>query len=178
MEAKTIAEALLQATAHQDAAKASVDAYREALTDVFRRLHTEHGIRGSIDTDAGKARWDTPDSEPVITDYPQFMAWAEDLTSVRFTVSGAHADGARAALNFAGLTFTEDTTLRDGDRDAILKTVAATEDGQAVTPDGEVVPGVEWREKPARLVVTVDSGLKSEQRRAAREAVIAEVAGS
>jgi hypothetical protein len=176
MDAKSIADSLLHATAQQDAAKATVDAYREALTDVFRRLHTDHGIRGSIDTDAGKARWDTPDPEAVITDWVSFMQWAEDRTAVRFTINGSYTAEAEAALTTAGVPYTKDQTLRDGDRDALLKTVTATDDGQAITPDGEVLPFVEWREKPARLVVTVDSGLKTEQRRRAREAVIAEVA--
>lgn len=176
MDARTLAGCLLHATAQQDAAKASVDAYREALTDVFRDLHHTHGIRGSIDTDAGKARWDTPEPEPVITDWTAFMQWSDVLTSTRFTIEGARAAEAEALLAEAGIHFVKDQTLRDGDRDALLKTVSVTDDGQAVTPDGEVLPFVEWREKPARLVVTVDSGLKTEQRRRAREAVIAEVA--
>lgn len=178
MDAKPLAEALLTATAQQDAAAARVTAYRDAMTAEFRDLYETRGIRGTIELDGlGKARWDTPDPTPIITDPVRFIRWAGDACDVRITVRPHIAELLEAFLAGHDLPWKREDVLRDTDRDAILAKLTPTADGSAVTADGELVEGVEFRAAAPRLVVTVEPDRKRDAKAAARAAVEAELDG-
>ncbi len=174
---KSLAQSLLDATTRQDYAAAEVTARREALTDALRRLW-EQGIKATIPIDGlGKAEWRTYEPTARIRDQRAFTDWAANVTTTRLTIRTALAPEARAALTEAGIEFTEETVLRDTDRDAILNRLAPTDDGQAVSQDGELVPGVVFETQQPNLYVTVDADRKAAERRLARMAVIQELAG-
>lgn len=178
MDAKPLAEALLTATAQQDAAAARVTAYRDAMTTLARNLWEGQGIKATFPiTGLGKAEWLIHDPKPVITDHAAFMRWAEASTEVRITVKPHVAELVEAFLDGHAFTWKREDILRDTDRDALLNRLTATDDGQAVTVDGEVVPGVEWRTEAPNLRVTVEPDRKRDAKAAARAAVEAELDG-
>lgn len=174
----TLLEAILEATATEQAAKARIASLRAAIEDEARRRYAADGAAPSWNTPAlGKVRLDPEgDWTPAVADPAAFGSWVAEHhpTEATAVVPIAAADLADAlqALEFIGVTPAGDVRVevRSAFEEALVKRAAVDvtedrdEDGALIertvtvvdTDTGLLVDGLTAHRKPARLVVSLD----------------------
>ncbi len=141
MNVKETLDQLLEATAYKAGAEARIAHLRSLLAEeAFRRYDEEEAAPTWKAKGSGSVRLDVPDEKPMIVDDE---AWLE---FVRRTSPDDVVASYRVRENV--LTAVVDRCERAG--------------VQVVDPEtGELIPGVEYRQSPPRLVVTLDPSRKS-----------------
>lgn len=174
----TLLEAILEATATEQAAKARIASLRAAIEDEARRRYAADGAAPSWNTPAlGKVRLDPEgDWTAAVADPAAFGSWVAEHYPTEATavipIAASDLADALQALEFIGVTPAGDVRVevRSAWEEALTKRAAVDvddqrdEDGQLiertvtiVDPDtGLLVDGMTANRKPARLVVSLD----------------------
>lgn len=151
MNVKLLLEELLQATADKAGADARIGHLRSILSDeALRRYDEEEAAPTWKSKGAGTVRLDVPDEKPTVVDDDAWLAYVREVSPDDVVVS---------------------YRVRENVLPAIAARCQRVGDQMGDPETGEIIPGVEFRKSPPRLVVTLDP---SRKRAAVAEALAAD----